>query len=133
MTRKTVSFKSIILLLVFKTWLWGVKADYEGLKSSRRMLQTECQVGYFDAGSGCERWQSSCYTCTNSTECESCSNRFLNSTTKLWELCPDGSFYSDSLSKCLEWDGSCSGKWAYQLSWFDWPTGQKFQIGTIII
>lgn len=47
----------------------------------------ECPLGYYDIGNGvdsmCYQCQSSCYTCTNSTACQTCKplvNKYINST-----------------------------------------------------
>jgi len=55
-------------------------------------------------------------------------NKF-NSTSGLWEFWPEGKFYSSTLDECMDCNGSCRDEWAYQEIWFQWPTGQVFQIG----
>ena len=84
-----------------------------------KIANATCADGYFDNSGTWTKWQSSWLTWTNSTAWASWSNRFLNSTTMLCELCPDGQFYSDSLLKWLDWSGSWSGQCAYQVSCFD--------------
>lgn len=97
----------------------------------KRNLNTECQDGYFPFDSYCYKWHESCHTWIKENEWLSWNNKILNSSTKLWEFCPDGQFYSSSLSECVSWGDSWLENWAYQEKWFQCPEGEKFQLGII--
>ena len=72
---------------------------------------------------------SSCYTWDNSTECTSWTQyMMLNSTSKLWQFCPDGQFYAQSINFCIDWGTSCTVYCAYRSTCFDWPSGQFYDI-----
>ena len=84
-----------------------------------KIVEADWADGYYDNKGTCAAWQSTCLTCTNATTWTSWRNRILNTTTLQWDLWPDGQFYSDPLSKWLDWSGSWIGQWAYQMKWFD--------------
>lgn len=76
--------------------------------------------GYFNNSGTWTKCQASWYTCVNSYQWTSCSNRILNSTTNLWDTWPDGTFYTEALAEWLDCKGSWAGQWASQNKCFDW-------------
>ena len=87
--------------------------------------------GYYLNSGTWNKWQESCYTCTNATQWTSCQNLMLNSTTLLWEFWPDGKFYSSTLNSWVDWAGSCLEGCSYQLNWFKWTSPQIFDLDTM--
>ena len=116
--RQKINYLDIILKIILATHfltLFHVNA-------------ASCAIGYFNNNDVCTQWATSWYTCTNATEWASCYNRILNSSTKLWEFCPYGQFFSPQISKCINWDGSWSEEWGYQTECYAWPTGMMFDL-----
>ena len=87
-----------------------------------------CLTGYFSQNGIWTKWATSWYTWTNATEWETCHNRFFNKSTKLWEFCPYGQFYSTQVDKWSSWDGSWRDEWGYQSECYVCPSGMKFDL-----
>ena len=87
-----------------------------------------CATGYFSQNGVWIQWATPWYTCTNATEWASCYNRILNSSTKLWEFCPYGQFFSLQIKRCISWEGSWSEEWGYQIECYTWSTGMMFDL-----
>ena len=89
------------------------------------------EIGYFEQSGSWVQWDASCYTCTNATECTSWYNKILNNSTKLWEFCAYGQFYSPQIKRWIDCEGSWYEEWGYQDECFVWPQGMKFDLALL--
>ena len=109
MNKKESFRKTLILIQV------GIAFSF--LKSLSVSAQS-CLTGYFSQNGVWTKWATSWYTCTNATEWETCYNKILNNSTKLWEFWPYGQFYSDQVDMWIDWKGSWRNEWGYQSEWY---------------
>ena len=115
--RKTIALMAILILV----------CTFAKLSKSA----ITCSNGFFNFNDEWIKCNSSWYTCTNQNEWTSCYNRILNNSTKLWEFCPDGQYYSIQVNKWLDWGGSWLEQWGYQLNWYTCPGSQNFDINLL--
>ena len=90
---------------------------------------TSWSDGYYLNSGSWVKCNSSWLTWKNGTSWVTWSpNMFLNATTTLCQLWLSGMFYSAPLNQCLSWGTSCLDACAYQSTWFDWTSGQYYDL-----
>ena len=111
---KTLLLMKLVMILYF----WGRFV----------VFSQNCLDGYFSNNGVWTKWATTWYTCTNATEWETCYNRILNNSTKLWEFWPYRQFYSAQVDMWSDWKGSWRNEWGYQDEWYVCPAGMKFDL-----
>ena len=92
------------------------------------MISATWTDGYFDNSGTWTKWNSSWLTWANAASCLTCNEMILNSTTGLWERCPNGQYFDTPRQTCQSWGTSWIDKWAYQSFWFQWNSTQSFDL-----
>jgi len=109
----------IFIILLMAIWKSSVVVN----------CQTTCSQGYFSQDGSWVLCDDSCLEWDDATSCTSCTDSmFLNTSTGLCELWPDGQYFNPTSRTWLSCDGNCFDRWAYQSFWFDWPAGEFFHL-----
>ena len=91
-----------------------------------------CSTGYYEISSAWYLWDSTCKTWSNATACMTWeSTMFLNTTTNLWQNCPDSQYYDSTSEVWRDWNGKCTVSWSYQRMWFLWTGSQYYDLETL--
>lgn len=61
----------------------------------------ECKDGYYNQDGICKPCINHCYRCSNSKQCDECSNGWVLFDDKCVDICPDGYIKGDK--KCIPW------------------------------
>ncbi|CAI2367265.1 unnamed protein product [Moneuplotes crassus] len=94
---------------------------------------SECASGYYSDEFGCRACHPSCQTCTSYNQCEECFKNYQKANgSNLCQFpeCSQGQFYSISKEKCLECESSCAEQCSHQLSCYDCPAEQVFNLAS---
>ena len=88
---------------------------------------TTWSTGWYLDGSSWMKCDDSWKTCTQGNKWATCEDyMYLDLTTQLCELWSDGEYYDFTYGLWRSCGGIWTGYCSYQLSWFDWPSGQFF-------